>query len=68
MFIKFLQNEEKRGQSVAIQWFAGAAKQKNPRTISMQRRLNTLYERYRTNEINCSGLLEGLANTIGRKK
>jgi len=67
LLIKFLQNEEKRVQYMSIQWSAGASRKKNPRTISIQHRINNLYSRYNNNQINASQLLQGLANVVAKK-
>ncbi|CAF4050241.1 unnamed protein product [Rotaria sordida] len=67
LFIKFLQNEEKRVRCISIQWSAGASRKNNPRTTSVQHRLNSLYKRYDDNQMNSSELLQGLAYVIAKK-
>lgn len=59
-----MQGEEKRVQRMIIQWSAGAANRKNPRTISTQHRINTLIHRYESNAINSSDLLTGLSYVV----
>jgi hypothetical protein len=66
-FIKFMQNEEKRVQCIAIQWSAGTSRKKNTRTTAMQLRINTLYNRFSTNLINASELLTGLSYVVEKK-
>ncbi|CAF1530962.1 unnamed protein product, partial [Rotaria sp. Silwood1] len=56
-FIKFLQAEEKRLQTIVLQWSAGASKKANPRTTFIQKRINTLHDRYDNGVIDSSDLL-----------
>jgi hypothetical protein len=66
-FIKFMQNEEKRVQCMAIQWAAGASKKKNTRTTAIQHRINTLHNRFSNNLINVANLLTGLSYVVAKK-
>ncbi|CAF4124927.1 unnamed protein product [Rotaria magnacalcarata] len=67
-FIKFFQAEEKRLQTIVLQWSAGASKKANPRTTFIQNRINTLHDRYDNGAIDSSDLLTGLSMLIGKKK
>ncbi len=67
-FIKFMQAEEKRIQSIVLQWSASASKKKTTRMTSIQSRISALYERYNNGLINTSNLLTGLSYLVGVKR
>ncbi|CAF3480707.1 unnamed protein product, partial [Rotaria sp. Silwood2] len=59
MFIKLLQNEEYRFRHLLLQMNAGAkARKKAPAAHMIQRRIDTLYDRYNGGEINIDQLLD----------
>ncbi|CAF2003360.1 unnamed protein product [Rotaria magnacalcarata] len=60
--INFMKGEEKRVERIKLQWPSGAPKPKNIRTIALQSRINTLYDRYKNYRIAASDLL----NTFGK--
>ncbi|CAF5202797.1 unnamed protein product, partial [Rotaria magnacalcarata] len=55
--INFMKGEEKRVERIKLQWPSGAPKPKNIRTIALQSRINTLYDRYKNYRIAASDLL-----------
>ena len=68
-FIKLLQNEECRVRHLLLQMNAGAQARKKTLVASMiQKRIDTLYDRYNGGEIDVHQLLDGLSLTISKQK
>ena len=64
-----IQSEHARFEHILIQLDAGASVPKpSTKTKAFQLRLDTLYNRFRANEINAKELLSGLSLLIGKKK
>ena len=59
-FIRFIQADEKRVQSIQAQWTASASKKINSRKNLKNRCIDNLYLRYEDDIINISELLTGL--------
>ena len=60
--------EEKRVENIRIQSSSGAPKRTNKRTASLQKRIDTLYQRYADYSINSSDLLHGLSFIVATKR
>ncbi|CAF3653882.1 unnamed protein product [Rotaria socialis] len=68
-FIKLIQTEHARFDHISIQLDAGAcAPKQSKKTKAFQTKLDTLYGRFRNEEINASQLLTGLSFLVGNKK
>ena len=66
-FIKCLQGEEARFRHLLLQVNAGAqGRPKTATTLAIQQRINTLNERFASNEISLTELLDGLALTVAK--
>ncbi|CAF4869734.1 unnamed protein product [Rotaria socialis] len=69
MFIKLLQTEECRFRHLLLQMNAGAqARKKVPVANMIQKRIDTLYDRYNGDEMDVDQLLDGLSLTIAKQK
>ncbi len=67
-FIKCLQGEEARFRHMLLQINAGArGRPKTATTVAIQQRINTLNERFTSNEIGLNELLDGLALTVAKQ-
>ncbi|CAF1928809.1 unnamed protein product, partial [Rotaria magnacalcarata] len=68
-FIKCIQNEENRFRHLLLQMNAGAqARKKTAGTSFIQKRIDTLNERYKNGEIDVDQLLDGFSLTIAKQK
>ncbi|CAF3647620.1 unnamed protein product [Rotaria sp. Silwood1] len=68
-FIKVLQGEENRFEHMCIQFYAGLGPRvKQPRTISIQRRIDNLNMRYNDGLITPMEYLDGLSFVVAKKK
>ncbi|CAF3352292.1 unnamed protein product [Rotaria socialis] len=68
-FIKCIQNEENRFRHLLLQMNAGAqARKKTAATSFIQKRIDTLNERYKNGEIDVDQLLDGFSLTIAKQK
>jgi hypothetical protein len=68
-FIKCLQNEESRFHHLHLQMNAGAqARAKRAATSAIQKRIDTLNDRFKNGDINVDELLDGLPLVVAKKK
>ncbi|CAF1002215.1 unnamed protein product [Rotaria magnacalcarata] len=68
-FIKCVQNEENRFRQLLLQMNAGAqARKKTAATSFIQKRIDTLNERYKNGEIDVDQLLDGFSLPIAKQK
>ncbi|CAF4389943.1 unnamed protein product, partial [Rotaria magnacalcarata] len=69
MFIKLLQTEGCRFRHLLLQMNAGAQARKNVPVANMiQKRIDTLYDRYNGGEVDVDQLLDGLSLTVAKQK